>query len=158
MFGTRKGVCDIDDYDASANLEAYCDCSGCACYSGGAAPKSRDDDNGDDGDDGASTIYEWYMVLGWGLVFIAAAAVVFGIVRRRRRRAAWATAEWTGAETQGAYTPLGGDIDDTAGPAAHAELTIQEQESFTDRINRQLREQESSLATQDGAIDGEALG
>ena len=85
MFGTRKGVCDIDDYDASANLEAYCDCSGCACYSGGAAPKSRDDDNGDDGDGGSIAL----TVLGWGLAVIAIAVVgnlVSAMCHRHRHR------------------------------------------------------------------------
>ena len=37
-FGQRDGVCDIDGASAGFDLEAYCDCSGCSCYSKNPAP------------------------------------------------------------------------------------------------------------------------
>ena len=129
-------MCDVDFSDASTNLEEYCDCSGCACYSGGAAPKPRNDDDGDDA--GSIALY----LLVYGLVFTAVAAVVFGIVRRWRRRgvvsafrpfARVSSPECSGccfpwrrpvAQEAGAYAPLGGNIDNMGGPAGNNELTI----------------------------------
>ena len=128
-------MCDVDFSDASTNLEEYCDCSGCACYSGGAAPKPRNDDDGDDA--GSIALY----LLVYGLVFTAVAAVVFGIVRRWRRRgvvsafrpfARFSSPDCSGccslwrrlvAEEAGAYAPLGGNIN-VGGSAGHSELTI----------------------------------
>ncbi len=141
MYGKRDGVCDIDFYPGAEgyDLEADYDCSGCACYSGGAAPKPRDDDDDDDGDDGGSTALT---VLGWGLIFIAIAAVVSAMCHRHRHRgvvsafrpfARVSSPECSGccfpwrrlvAQEAGAYAPLGGNIDNMGGPAGHNELTI----------------------------------